>query len=94
VGQALRCRTAVHLCVPHDQPAVLRALVRQGYHDLRGLGDAFFTVGLDVRDPLCAALRGLWAQPTDVHAYVTTARGAYNGPALDGRPLHHEIALV
>ncbi|HEX6739007.1 MAG TPA: hypothetical protein VF310_12080, partial [Vicinamibacteria bacterium] len=94
VGEALRARTAVHVCVPADEPATLHALLREGHRRRRAAGDAFFTIGLDVRDPLCAALRGFWAQPTDVHAYATTARGAYAGPALDDRPLHHEIALV
>jgi hypothetical protein len=47
-----------------------------------------------VRDPLCAALSGLAAQPTDVGAYVLTPTGAYSGPSLSDRPLHYEIALV
>jgi hypothetical protein len=47
-----------------------------------------------VGDPLSAALRGFFAQPTDVHAYVSTALGDYDGPPLDDRPLHYEIALV
>jgi hypothetical protein len=84
----------VHVCVPAGEPEVLRALVLRAYETLRGTGYSCFTVGLDRRDPLTAALGGLAAQPTDVHAYVTAPTGRYGGPALDDRPLHHEIALV
>jgi GNAT superfamily N-acetyltransferase len=93
-GAPLRCLAALHLCVPPTDAGVLRALLLRAHDELRGGGYSFFTVGLDVRDPLSRALSGLHAQPTDVHAYVTTAGGGYDGPPLDGRPLHHEIALV
>jgi hypothetical protein len=93
-GDPLRCRTAVHLCVPSGEAGVLRALLLHAHDELRGGGYSFFTVGLDLRDPLTRALAGLWAQPTDVHAYATTAAGSYAGPPLDDRPFHHEIALV
>jgi ribosomal protein S18 acetylase RimI-like enzyme len=93
-GAPLRCRTATHLCVPAGEAGVLRALLLHARDELRGAGYSFFAVGLDRRDPLAAALAGLWAQPTDVRAYVTTAAGGYAGPPLDDRPLHHEIALV
>jgi hypothetical protein len=93
-GETLRCLTAVHICVPAGEPEVLRALLAHAYRSLRGRGYSFFTVGLDVRDPLHAALEGFRAQPTAVDAYVTAPVGRYAGPALDDRPLHHEIALV
>jgi hypothetical protein len=93
-GAPLRYRTAVHVCVANWDRPVLRQLLVAGYNSLRGQDYAFFTVGLDVRDPLNAALTGLWAQPTDIHAYITTAGGAYDGPPLDDRALHYEIALV
>lgn len=93
-GGALRCLTVTHLCVPGDAAAVLRALLLQVYSAMRGKGYSVLNVGLDVRDPLSAAVNGLLAQPTDVHAYITTPAGRYDGPALDDRPLHHEIALV
>ena len=93
-GAALRYCTAFHLCVPGDSPDVLRALVRSSYAELRAARYAFATIGLDERDPLCTALGGLFAQPTDVHAYVCTAGGDYAGPSLADRPLHYEIALV
>jgi hypothetical protein len=93
-GGALRHATAFNVCVPADQPAVLRALVRDAHDDLRAEGFSLLTVGLDVRDPLAAALDGLFAQPTDVHAYSCTPGGDYAGPGLDGRVLHYEIALV
>jgi hypothetical protein len=72
---------------------VLRALVVDAYNNLRGSGYSFFSVGLDVTDPLSKALSGLLAQPTDIWAGVATLDGA-GGPSLDGRPVHHEIALV
>ena len=94
VGEPLRYCTAVSVCVPPEQPEVLQALVRSSYHELRAGRYAVATIGLDVRDPLCAALGGLFAQPTDSHAYVCTAVGDYAGPSLTDRPLHYEIALV
>jgi hypothetical protein len=36
----------------------------------------------------------LLATPTVIHAYATMARGAWDGPPLDDRPLHFETALV
>lgn len=93
VGSPLRCRTAVHVCVPADRPDVLRALVLEAYARCRGRY-AVLLLGLDHRDPLNEAVRGLWSQTTDVHACVTSGRGRYTGPRLDGRPLHYEIALV
>ena len=93
-GDWLRYRTAVHVCVPFERPDVLRALVYSSYGELRAARYGFATIGLDVRDPLCAALGGLFTQPTDSHAYVCTAMGDYAGPSLADRPLHYEIALV
>jgi GNAT superfamily N-acetyltransferase len=93
-GAPLRYLTAVHICVPAGEPATLRALLIHAYNGFRVRGYSFVTLGLDVRDPLGAALPGLLAQPTDVHAYITLPAGRYTGPALDTRPLHYEIALV
>lgn len=93
-GGHLRSLTAVHVCVPGSSPDVLRALLVTGYNELRGRGYSFFTVGLDVKDPLTAACRGLLAQPTDVWALQGTLTAERTGPPLDDRPLHHEIALV
>ncbi|HEY2163057.1 MAG TPA: hypothetical protein VGH04_03665 [Gemmatimonadaceae bacterium] len=94
IGEPLRYRTALHVCVPAGRPDVLRALVRASCGELRAERYAFATIGLDTRDPLCAAMAGLAAQPTDVNAYVLTPGGPYAGPPLDDRPLHYEIALV
>lgn len=92
VGAVLRYRTAVHVCV--GKPGVLRVLLGASYRELRQARYAFATIGLDVRDPLCTALEGFFAQPTDVNAHVCTAGGDYAGPSLTDRPLHYEIALV
>ena len=73
---------------------MLRALLLHVYAERRGDGYSCLNVGLDLRDPLTRALDGLLAQPTDIHAYVTTPSGLYTGPALDGRSLHYETALV
>jgi hypothetical protein len=94
VGASLRYRTALHVCVPGNTPEVLGALLRGSCPALRAEEYAFATIGLDVRDPLCAAMAGLAAQPTDVNAYVITPNGPYDGPTLADRPLHYEIALV
>lgn len=91
-GAPLRYVTALHLCA--EDAGALRALLVHARDALRGRGLAFFAVGLDVRDPLAAALSGLFAQPTDVHAYVTAPAGRYGGAPLDTRPLHYEIAFV
>lgn len=93
-GGLIRHLTAVHVCVPSDQPGVLRSLLVHAYNELRGRGYSFFTVGLDVNDPLTAACSGLLAQPTDVWAFEATLSEQRRGPPLDDRPLHHEIALV
>ena len=93
-GAALPSLATLHVCAPMDEPAVLRALVLHAYAARRGTGHLFLTVGLDRRDPLAAALRGLLAQPTTVHAYVTTPAGRWSGAPLGGRPLHFETALV
>ena len=92
VGSALRYRTAVNVCA--EKPGVLRTLLRASHCELRHARYAFATIGLDIRDPLCAALEGFFAQPTDVNAHVCTAGGDYTGPSLADRPLHYEIALV
>ncbi len=92
-GGDLRHLTAVHVCVPPDGAAVLRALVVDAYNELRGSGYSFLSVGLDVADPLSVALSGLLAQPTDIWACVASLPDD-DGSSFDGRPVHHEIALV
>jgi predicted N-acetyltransferase YhbS len=75
---------------------VLRGLsvFHLAYRRAVGRDYAFISVGLDTRDPAIDALRGLWAQPTDVHAFLTTPGGTSSPPELDGRPLRFETALV
>lgn len=96
-GGALHNLTAVHLCVPPTEPAVLRSLVLNAYnaHAGRGHGYSFLNVGLDRADPLAAAMKGLFAQNLDIWVCVAklAERDETRG-ALDGRPFHHEIALV
>ena len=94
IGGSLRYRTAIHVCVSSEQPVVLGALLRRSHAELRAARYAFANIGLDVRDPLRSALDGLFAQPTDVNAYVCTPGGDYVGPSLADRPLHYEIGLV
>ena len=94
IGAPLHYASAVHLCVPPDRADVLRALVLAMYDQLRGSDRVFMNVTLDAREPIVSALRGLLATPTAIHAYATTPRGAWDGPALDDRPLHFETALV
>ncbi len=94
VGAPLHYASAVHLCVPLDRVEVLRALVLAAHDRLRGADRIFLNVGLDAREALGSALHGLLATPTAIHAYATMPRGAWDGPALDDRPLHFETALV
>lgn len=93
-GEPLRMLTAAHICVPGETPEVLRALVVRAHNDLRHSSYSLFNVGLDVRDPLTHAMRGLLAQPTDIDAYVTRVGVLPSPESLSDRPLHYEIALV
>lgn len=93
-GSPLRCATVLHVCVPGDRPEVLRALLIDAHNDLRHSDCSFVNIGLDVKDPLSQALSGLFAQPTDVNAYVLALRTGVAPEVLDSRPLHYEIALV
>jgi hypothetical protein len=92
-GGVLRNLNAVHVCVPPDDPGVLRALVVEAYNASRGKGYSFLNIGLDVEDPLTPALSGLLAQPTDIWFCLATTEGRALTP-LDRLPVHHEIALV
>jgi hypothetical protein len=91
-GEPLPALATVHVCA--TDATALRALVLEAYRRHRGGRHAFLTLGLDVRDPLRAAMRGLLAQPTLVRAYAASPRGAADTTALAARPLHHETALV
>lgn len=93
-GEPLAHATIANLCVPADGVATLAALLRIVAAESRAAGLACVNVGLDARDPLLGALRGLFAQPTDVGVWIATPSGEWAGPALDDRPLYHEIALV
>ena len=93
-GGALRNLTAVQVCVAPEDPGVLRALVLRAYNDNRRRGFSFLNVGLDGADPLSVALKGLWAQPTDIWVCVAFLEDPPPGLVGDGRPTHHEIALV
>lgn len=94
VGEQMRFQTAVHVCVPSENPEVLRALLNCAHNSLRHTGNAFFNIGLDVADPLSAAVDGLFGQPTDINAYVGTTKERLNLASLKQLPLHYEIALV
>jgi ribosomal protein S18 acetylase RimI-like enzyme len=93
-GTQLRYVSAFHTCIPPGAPEVLHALLVAAGNEARRGGYAFVNLGLDVRDPLQAAVRRLWSFSTDIRAYATTPQGRYVGPPLDDRPLHFETALV
>ena len=92
-GSPLNVVTATHVCVPRDRADVLRALLISAHNELRGSGCSILNVGLDVNDPLGVAMKGLFAQPTDIHAYLADARGNAWKRELGGT-FHYEIALV
>jgi ribosomal protein S18 acetylase RimI-like enzyme len=92
-GAPLNVVTATHVCVPHDRADVLRTLLVSAHNELRGSDCSVLNVGLDKKDPLGAAFEFLFAQPTDVHAYLTNARGNAWTRELGG-VLHYEVALV
>lgn len=87
-GEALRYLTAVNVCVPGDNPGVLRTLLLTAYNELRGQGYSFLTIGLDLRDPLSSAPSGLFSQPTDIWACMATSDGTFTGSDLTSRPVH------
>jgi len=91
-GGVLRSLHAFNVCA--GCPDALRAVVAEALRRHAGKGHAVLMVGLDVRDPLTAALRGLWSRPTDVEALVAVTGRLGGCPFLDGRPLHYETALV
>ena len=92
-GAALNLVTAVNVCVPSDRADVLNALVVKSHDELRHAGYSLLNIGLDRRDPLNAGIAGLFAQPTDINAYLTNGRGRELERPLQGL-LHYEIALV
>ena len=93
-GEPLPHLSGLHVCVPSGRADVLRSLLLHAARAARRTGYLFFTLGLDRRDPLTGALRGLVALSTDIDAFVTTSAGPYTGPLLDDRSLHYETALV
>ena len=92
-GEILHSATVVDLCVPADAPDLLRALLLAANRVAMGSGISFLTLGLDARDPLAAALRGMHAQPTDFSVCVSAAAGEYGGPPLGEGLVHFEPAL-
>jgi hypothetical protein len=68
--------------------------VLAAYNRLRSSDRVFMNVALDAREAITVGLSGLLATPTAIHAYATMPRGAWDGPALEDRPLHFETALV
>jgi len=92
-GEVLRSGAVVDLCVPPTAPEVLRALLLAANRAAMGSGLSFLTLGLDVRDPLAAALRGMHAQPTDFSVCASAANGDYGGPPLGEGVIHFEPAL-
>jgi hypothetical protein len=92
-GEILHSATVVDLCVPPDAPELLRALLLAANRVAMGSGLSFLTLGLDARDPLAAALRGMHAQPTDFSVCVSAASGEYGGPPLGDGLVHFEPAL-
>ena len=93
-GEQMRFQTVVNACVAAENPEVLKALLRCAHNSLRNSESAFFNIGLDVADPLTSAVEGLFAQATDIDAYVGTTKGPLDIERLRARPLHYEIALV
>lgn len=92
-GQAFRCLAALHVCVPVDRLDVLRRLLLAASNEAHG-SYSFITIGLDVRDPLVAALGGFCSIPADISLYATSPDGRFRGPRQRSLPLHFETALV
>lgn len=91
-GGVVRGVHAFHTCVA--SAAVLRVLLAEAQRRLAGRGYVYLALGLDRRDPVQAALAGLWAQPTDVDVRAGAPGGVHLLPDLDRRPTHYDTALV
>jgi hypothetical protein len=85
-GAPLHFANVLHLCVHAEEPSVLHTLLLAACEQCRATDQVFVTVGLDMTDPLNAALDDLRARATDIRAYVTTPNGRYRGSRLDDRP--------
>jgi hypothetical protein len=92
-GEAFRNLAAVHVCVPGNRPEVLQDLLVAASNEHCGRY-SFFTIGLDMQDPLSRALAAFRSLPADVAVYATSPDGTYTGPRDVGRPIHFETALV
>ena len=92
-GRQLNLVTAVNVCVRPTHPNVLRSLIVGAHNELRHSVCSLFNIGLDTNDPLGSALEGLFAQPTDVNAYLCNGNGKAWERTLAGT-FHYEIALV
>ena len=75
-GSVLPSLAALHLCVPDTRPRCFARCSCTHTRSIVGQVGCFLTLALDRRDPLRTALRGLFAQPTHVGAYVTTPGGS------------------
>ncbi|MEO7368582.1 MAG: GNAT family N-acetyltransferase [Gemmatimonadaceae bacterium] len=93
-GEQMRLQTVAHVCVPRERPDILEWLIVTAHNDVRHTGCAFFNVGLDIADPLSVAVEGMFGQPTDINAYVSTRKSILDLESLKRLPLHYEIALV
>jgi len=94
VGDVVGSAAVVHACVPEDRPDVLRSMLLHAADGLHARGCIRLRIALDARDGLASALAGLRTRSRSFGAYVTTPGGSYEGPPLDGRPLHFEAALA
>jgi hypothetical protein len=87
--------SVVHLCVPASAPEVLQALLAAAYDQTASQGSAVcYTIGVDVRDPLRAALHGFRAFPIDLGVSAVVPRVRPSPPVPEGRPVHFETSLV
>jgi hypothetical protein len=91
-GGILRYLTAVNICVPSNRADVLNALLLHSYREYHGKGYAFFTLGLDVNDPLNEALKGLMPQPMYVNVWVLSQEKPEHRLTFDQRPFNHSWA--
>jgi hypothetical protein len=95
-GEELPHAYLSHLAVDDDDPEVFLALVGRAYDALVGSDLAGLAIGLAERSPLrprlCASFRMI-AQPIIVYLVYSRERPT-PARALDGRPLHVEVALL
>ena len=92
VGQAMPYFYTSQLC--SETPEALRALLVAVYNAFRGPRSLFFSVLLDVKDPLIAAVKGFMTQQVDIELYIVDPQRKFKDHPFGNRPAYFDPAIV